>query len=214
MVGTSRAVLLKPTTPLSAAGIRIDPPVSDPKPINAAPVATDTPAPEEEPPGTRGTPGRTPNRASHAAGVPKCGFTPTPEKANSTMFVRPMMDAPALRNRATATLSCAAGGASAKTVDPAAVVCPAISKRSLTDAASPAKGRCDASACSAVVPAASNMVRTKLCLLHGARAADAHNSSSEAAVVLPSRRRLRVAIRSESTGVLKSLGFADSDIAV
>ncbi len=69
-VGTSRAVFLKPTMPLSAAGMRMDPPVSDPSPMNAAPVATDTPAPDEDPPGTRGAPGRAPNRLSQAAGVP------------------------------------------------------------------------------------------------------------------------------------------------
>ena len=55
VVGTRRAVLLKPTMPHSAAGIRIDPPVSDPKPTSAAPVATDTAAPEDEPPGIRST---------------------------------------------------------------------------------------------------------------------------------------------------------------
>ena len=63
--GTSRAVLLKPTMPYSAAGMRIEPPVSEPSPTNAAPVATDTAAPEDEPPGMRGTAG------SHGlAGVP------------------------------------------------------------------------------------------------------------------------------------------------
>ena len=64
-VGTRRAVLLKPTMPFSAAGMRIDPPVSEPKPMNAEPVATETAAPEDDPPGTRGT------RVSAAlAGVP------------------------------------------------------------------------------------------------------------------------------------------------
>ena len=41
-VGTSRAVFLKPTMPHSAAGMRIEPPVSEPRPMKAAPVATDT----------------------------------------------------------------------------------------------------------------------------------------------------------------------------
>ena len=53
VAGTSRAVLLKPTMPQSAAGIRIEPPVSEPSPTKAAPVATDTAAPDEEPPGMR-----------------------------------------------------------------------------------------------------------------------------------------------------------------
>jgi hypothetical protein len=42
-----------PTTPQSAAGWRIDPPVSDPSPIGANPAATATALPPDEPPGTR-----------------------------------------------------------------------------------------------------------------------------------------------------------------
>ena len=52
-VGTNRAVLLKPTIPHKAAGMRIEPPVSDPSPTCAAPAATDTAAPDDEPPGMR-----------------------------------------------------------------------------------------------------------------------------------------------------------------
>ena len=51
--GTRRAVLLKPTMPHSAAGILSEPPVSEPKPTSAAPVATETAAPEDDPPGMR-----------------------------------------------------------------------------------------------------------------------------------------------------------------
>ena len=54
-VGTSLAVLLKPTIPHSAAGMRIEPPVSEPRPTKAAPAATDTAAPDDEPPGMRST---------------------------------------------------------------------------------------------------------------------------------------------------------------
>lgn len=73
-VGTSRAVLLKPTIPFSAAGMRIEPPVSEPRPMKAAPVATEIAAPDDEPPGMRGV-----VRSLALAGVPWCGFTPTPE---------------------------------------------------------------------------------------------------------------------------------------
>ena len=59
--GISRAVFLKPTMPHSAAGMRIEPPVSEPRPMKAAPVATDTAAPEDEPPGMRGTGGIAPD---------------------------------------------------------------------------------------------------------------------------------------------------------
>jgi hypothetical protein len=89
-VGTRLAVFLKPTMPFRAAGIRIDPPVSEPSPMNAAPVATDTAAPDDEPPGTRGVSGLPTGRScrpSQAAGVATCGFVPMPENANSTMCV-------------------------------------------------------------------------------------------------------------------------------
>ena len=51
--GTRCAVGLKPTSPQNAAGIRQEPPVSVPMPANAIRSATDTAAPEEDPPGIR-----------------------------------------------------------------------------------------------------------------------------------------------------------------
>ena len=53
--------------------MRMDPPVSDPKPMKAAPVATETAAPEEEPPGAWAFPWLKTGvfvSASQAAGVP------------------------------------------------------------------------------------------------------------------------------------------------
>ncbi len=64
-VGTRRAVGLKPTTPLNAAGMRTEPPVSVPIPASAMPSATETPAPAEEPPGMRRV-----LRSQGLAGVP------------------------------------------------------------------------------------------------------------------------------------------------
>src|SRR5690625_3016492 len=52
-LGMRSAVGLNPVTPQKAAGIRTDPPVSVPMPAADMPSATDTPAPEEEPPGRR-----------------------------------------------------------------------------------------------------------------------------------------------------------------
>ena len=52
-VGTRDWVDLKPTKPHQAAGMRMDPPVSEPKPTPAKPRATETAAPAEEPPGMR-----------------------------------------------------------------------------------------------------------------------------------------------------------------
>ena len=50
---TRQALGLKPVSPHSAAGIRTEPPVSEPMAAAAMPSATDTAAPDEEPPGMR-----------------------------------------------------------------------------------------------------------------------------------------------------------------
>src|SRR5579871_2324613 len=74
--GTRRCVGLKPTTPQRAAGTRIDPMVSDPIAPRAMPSATDTAAPDDEPPGIL-------LRSQGLPGVPKLWFIPTTEYANS-----------------------------------------------------------------------------------------------------------------------------------
>ena len=53
LAGIRRAVGLKPVSPHSAAGMRIEPPVSEPMPTSAMPSLTDTAAPDDEPPGIR-----------------------------------------------------------------------------------------------------------------------------------------------------------------
>ena len=50
--GTRRCVGLKPTMPLKAAGIRQEPPVSVPSAPCAIRSATETAAPDDDPPGT------------------------------------------------------------------------------------------------------------------------------------------------------------------
>jgi len=52
-MSTLPRVGLKPTTPQKAAGIRIEPPVSEPTAQSHMPVATATADPPEEPPATR-----------------------------------------------------------------------------------------------------------------------------------------------------------------
>ncbi len=120
--GVRDCVLLKPTRPHSAAGMRIEPPVSEPSPATARPSATDTAAPEDEPPGMRAT-----AASAGLHGVPWCGLMPTPEKANSLMFVRPTRAAPAARSRATAAASRSATGSPRRSTEPASVVRPAMS---------------------------------------------------------------------------------------
>ncbi|MCY1456107.1 hypothetical protein D9M71_733050 [compost metagenome] len=75
---------MKPTRPLNAAGTRIEPPVSLPIAAVTMPLCTATAEPDDEPPGALGsTPGKS------GVGVPKCGFKPKPENANSFMPVFP-----------------------------------------------------------------------------------------------------------------------------
>src|SRR4051812_14906960 len=105
--------------PHRAAGTRIEPPGSGPRPMKEEPLATETAAPEEDPPGTRGV-----AASQGLAGVPWCGLMPTPENANSVMLVRPTTTPPAARRRATDRASARAGGASASATEPAVVTSP------------------------------------------------------------------------------------------
>ena len=191
-VGVRRAVFLKPTKPCSAAGMRIDPPVSEPSAAQAAPVATETAPPEVEPPGMRGSASSL--AVTGFAGVPKCGLMPTAENANSDMLVRPMKAAPAARRRATAGQSATAGGSVASTVEPAAVTSPCTLNRSFTLTARPAKRATGApaarraSTARAVSAAASNEVLTNVCRFASDRA-DATQASSSATAGERSRPR-------------------------
>jgi hypothetical protein len=154
-VGTRWRLGFHPTMPQSAAGIRVEPPVSEPMAISHIPSATATAPPEVEPPGTRA-------RSNGLPGVPKCGLVPTPEKANSLMLVLATITAPAARRRRTAGASALATNfSSASTREPARVASPATSNRSLILTIVPSSGPSDrpsrarASAASAAARAAS-----------------------------------------------------------
>src|SRR5262245_15547241 len=83
-------VVLSPVRPLNAAGLRTDPPVSEPMAAGANPAATATPEPLLEPPGTRCAPCQ-----SHGLrGVPMCALVPDPPNANSAMCVFPRIAIP------------------------------------------------------------------------------------------------------------------------
>jgi hypothetical protein len=58
---------LKPTTPQQAAGIRIEPPESEPSAASARPAASAAPEPELDPPAVR-------SGSSGFATSPKCGL--------------------------------------------------------------------------------------------------------------------------------------------
>ena len=133
-VGTRCLLGFQPTRPHSAAGMRVEPPVSVPMAISHMPSATATAPPEVEPPGTR-------VRSNGLPGVPKCGLAPTPEKANSLMLVLATITAPAARRRFTTGASAAATKpSSASTREPARVTSPATSYRSLMLTIAPSSG--------------------------------------------------------------------------
>ena len=67
--GIRAHVVFRPATPQQAAGIRMDPPVSEPYATSASPVATATAEPLDEPPGTRAG-------SSGLTGVPNARLIP------------------------------------------------------------------------------------------------------------------------------------------
>src|SRR5437879_1579502 len=87
-----------PTTPQSAAGWRIDPPVSEPSASGANPAATAAADPPDEPPGTR-------SRQCGLRVGPNAEFSVDDPMANSSRFVLPITIAPASRSRVTTVAS-------------------------------------------------------------------------------------------------------------
>ena len=81
--------------PHSAAGWRIEPPVSVPIAHGASPAATAAALPPDEPPGTR-------VRSHGFSTGPKAEFSFDEPIANSSWLVLPSTGAPASRRRATA----------------------------------------------------------------------------------------------------------------
>src|SRR5262249_40525092 len=86
---------LRPTTPQNAAGWRIEPPVSEPKPSAALPAAAAAAGPPREPPGTGA-------RSHGVRGFWNAEFAHDEPIANSSMFARPRTTAPAPSSRSTA----------------------------------------------------------------------------------------------------------------
>ena len=83
-----------PTTPHRAAGWRMEPPVSEPRPRDAKPAATAAALPPDDPPGTR--------VGSCGCFVgPKAEFSVELPMANSSRLVLPMGMAPAATSRST-----------------------------------------------------------------------------------------------------------------
>ena len=92
--GTRPYVGFMPTAPVSAAGWRIEPPVSVPSENRTSPAATATADPPDEPPGTRSA------RHGFFTG-PNAEFSFELPIANSSRFVLPIMTAPCASSRST-----------------------------------------------------------------------------------------------------------------
>ena len=110
MAGIRSYVGLRPETPQNAAGMRTEPPVSVPSARAAAPVASATPEPPLEPPGTR-------SRSHGLRQVGKCGLVEVIPQANSCVSALPITIAPASFARRTASAS-VVGTWSAKIFEP------------------------------------------------------------------------------------------------
>src|SRR5207237_3208924 len=92
--GTRPYVGFMPTPPQSAAGWRIEPPVSVPSAKSASPAATATAEPPDDPPGTRSA------RHGFFTG-PNAEFSLDEPIANSSRLVFPSMTAPRSSSRST-----------------------------------------------------------------------------------------------------------------
>ncbi len=123
---------LKPTTPLHAAGMRVEPPPSVATAIGTSPAATATAEPPEEPPEVRS--------ARHALRVrPNSGASVRHCWPNSGVVVFPTTIAPARFSRATESAS-SSGTWSLKIRLPQVVRMPAVGTRSFTAIGTPCKG--------------------------------------------------------------------------
>src|SRR5258705_533905 len=122
----------RPTSPQTAEGIRIDPPVSVPIDAKHIPSATDAAEPPDDPPGDRfGSWGcRAGPKAESSFVVPK---------ANSWRFVLPTTIAPAPRSAATDGASASATWCS-RTREAAVVAVPRTSNRSFREIGTPCSG--------------------------------------------------------------------------
>src|SRR5260221_2475112 len=114
---------LKPTTLQKAAGLRNEPPASEPVATGVIPQASATAAPPEEPPHVF-------DRSYGFRVAPKTVLNVCDPAPNSGVFVLPMMIAPARRMRST-TRSSSVGMWSLKRGEPKVVRIPRVSIRSL-----------------------------------------------------------------------------------
>src|SRR6476661_6772581 len=121
-----------PTTPHSAAGWRIEPPVSEPSANGAKPAATAAADPPLEPPGTR-------VRSCGLRVGPNAEFSVDEPIANSSRFVLPITTAPAARTRST-TVASYGGRHPSRMRDEHVVGIPRVHMLSFSASGTPASG--------------------------------------------------------------------------
>ena len=121
-----------PTTPQSAAGWRILPPVSEPRLTGEKPAATAAALPPLEPPGTRDV-------SSGLRVAPNAEFSVLEPIANSSRFVLPTITAPAARKRVT-TVASYGGFQPSRIFDEHVVSMPCVHMLSLIAMGTPASG--------------------------------------------------------------------------
>ena len=130
-IGTRPIDGLKPVRPVADAGMRIEPPPSDPVASGTSPAASAAADPPDEPPAERSS--------DHGLWVaPNTSFTVSAFQPNSGVLVLPTTTQPAARSRSTSGESLAAGSPSAYAAEPFVVTKPAASSRSLTASGTPA----------------------------------------------------------------------------
>ncbi len=125
-------LVLRPTRSFQAAGMRTDPPVSDPMAAGASPNATDAAAPEDDPPGTA-------RSSFRQGGVAVTGFRPRPEKASSDICVLPRHTSPP-SVAVSRTAASRTGVRCRNRAEPASVATPAVSNRSFQLSGTPSSG--------------------------------------------------------------------------
>src|SRR5882757_379870 len=121
-----------PTVPVTAAGWRIEPPVSVPMASGASNAASDAAEPPPEPPGMR--------EVSHGLRVgPYAECSVELPIANSSMLVLPRITTPALRSRA-ATVASYGGRHPSRIFEPQVVGMSEVASTSLSASGTPASG--------------------------------------------------------------------------
>ena len=123
---------MTPTIPVSAAGWRIDPPVSVPIASGASNAATAAADPPLDPPGVL-------VKSQGFCVVPYAEFSVDEPIANSSIFVLPRITTPAAFNFAT-TVESYGGRQPSRIFDPAVVGIPFCARISLTAIGTPASG--------------------------------------------------------------------------